>query len=70
MRDGVKPFFEHPGPTIRKAQPLIDDPVLRERSRDKIGKVIKRKYLITEGHKVVHQILCRSQGGQQHVHGV
>ncbi len=48
-RDGIKPFFERPGPTTRKAQPLINDPILGEQTRDKIGKGIKRRYLVTMG---------------------
>jgi hypothetical protein len=48
-RDGVKSFFERPGPTTKRAQPLIDDPILREWTRDKIGKVIKLRYLVTSG---------------------
>jgi hypothetical protein len=49
VRDSVKLVFECPGPTTRKAQPLINNLILQEHSRDKIGKVIKRRYLITEG---------------------
>jgi hypothetical protein len=47
--DGVKSFFEWLGPTTKRAQPLIDNPTLRERLRDKIGKVIKWRYLVTSG---------------------
>ena len=44
-RDGVKVFFEKPGPTTHESQPRISDPKIREMAREKILKVVKRGYL-------------------------
>jgi hypothetical protein len=44
--DGVKTFFERPGPTTRKAQPIIEDVTVRAKTKEKIGKVIKRRHLL------------------------
>jgi len=44
-RDGVPIYFELPGPTTKGAQPQIADPGLRARTRDKIAKVLRRRYL-------------------------
>jgi hypothetical protein len=51
-RDGVRVFFEHPGPTTREARPDISDPKLQEMAKEKILKVIKRRYLRTAGTQV------------------
>jgi hypothetical protein len=45
-RDGVRTFFEQPRPTTRRAQPIIQDPVICSKTRDKIEKVLKRRYLV------------------------
>jgi hypothetical protein len=45
-RDGVRTFFEQPGPTTRRAQPIIQDPVICSKTREKIEKVLKRRYLV------------------------
>ncbi len=45
-RDGVKTFFEQPGPTTWKAQPIIEDMTVHAKTKEKIGKVIKRRYLL------------------------
>jgi hypothetical protein len=44
-RDGVKTFFERPVPTTRKSQPIIEDEKIRVKMKEKIGKVLKRRYL-------------------------
>jgi hypothetical protein len=44
-QDGVKVFFEKPGPTTHESQPRISDPKIREMAREKILKVVKRGYL-------------------------
>ena len=46
-RDGVPIWFEWPGPTIREAQPIISDPDLRAKAKEKITKVVRRRYLST-----------------------
>jgi hypothetical protein len=48
-RDGVQVYFERPGPTTREAQPIIADTLVRKLAREKILKVIKRRYLQTIG---------------------
>ena len=55
-RDGVKVFFEKPGPTTREAQPRISDPKIREMAKEKILKVVKRGYLQTLGTKIKSMI--------------
>ncbi len=45
-QDGVKTFFERPGPTTRKSQPIIEDETVRVKTKEKIGKVLKRRYLL------------------------
>ena len=50
--NGVRVFFEQPGPTTREAQPDISDPKLQEMTKDKILKVVKCRYLRTTGIKV------------------
>ncbi len=44
-RDGVPIFFEKPGPTTRGVQPQIADAVVREQTREKVAKVLHRRYL-------------------------
>ena len=51
-RNGVKVYFERPGPTTRESQPSISDPKIREMARDKILKVVRRRYLVPLGIKV------------------
>jgi hypothetical protein len=51
-RNGVRVFFEHPGPTTQEAQPDISDPKLQEMAKEKILKVVKRWYLQTAGTQV------------------
>jgi hypothetical protein len=46
VRDGVRKFFKQPGPTTRRAQPIIQDPVIHSKIREKIEKVLKRRYLV------------------------
>ena len=48
-RDGVPAWFTKPGPTTKGTQPPITDSRLREKTREKIGKVLKRRYLISTG---------------------
>jgi hypothetical protein len=50
--NGVRVFFKQPGPTTREAQPDISDPKLQEMTKEKILKVVKRRYLGTTGIKV------------------
>jgi hypothetical protein len=50
--DGVRVFFEKPGPTMHEAQPDIGDMKLREMTKEKILKVVKRRYLQTAGIKL------------------
>jgi hypothetical protein len=45
--DGVPIWFEWPGPTTREAQPIISDPDLRAKAKEKITKVVRRRYLST-----------------------
>jgi hypothetical protein len=46
-QDGIPIFFESPGPTMKGKQPIIADAGTRAKTREKIGKVIKRRYLLT-----------------------
>jgi hypothetical protein len=46
-RDGVPIWFEHSEPTTREPQPTISDPVLRAKAKEKITKVVRRRYLVT-----------------------
>ncbi len=46
-RDGVPIWFERAGPTTREPQPVISNPVLRAKAKEKIIKVIGRRYLVT-----------------------
>jgi hypothetical protein len=48
-RDGVKTFLKMPGPTTRWAQPTINDAGIRSKAKDKIAKVVWRRYLLTIG---------------------
>ena len=48
-RDGVPAWFTKPGPTTKGTQPPITDSRLRQKTREKIGKVLKRRYLISTG---------------------
>ncbi len=45
-RDGVPIWFEWAGPTTREPQPVISDPVLHAKAKEKIIKVIRRRYLV------------------------
>ncbi len=51
-RDGVRVFFEHPGPTMWEAQPDISNPKLQEMAKEKILKVVKHWYLRMAGTQV------------------
>ncbi len=51
-RDGVPAWFTKPGPTTKGTQPAITDSSMREKTREKIGKVLKRQYLILTGLKI------------------
>jgi hypothetical protein len=42
----VPVWFERPGPTTREAQPLISDPAIRAKAKEKIGKMERRRYLV------------------------
>ena len=45
-RDGIPIMWSNQGkPTQKKAQPDIPDPVIKERMREKVGKVRKRRYV-------------------------
>ena len=55
-RDGVEVFFEKPGPTTHDTQPSINDPRMREMAKEKIFKVVKRRYLLTLGNKAKSMI--------------
>jgi hypothetical protein len=46
-RDGVPVWFEKPGPATCEAQSLIADPALRAKAKEKIIKVVRRRYLGT-----------------------
>jgi hypothetical protein len=46
-RDGVPVFFESSGLTMKGKQPIIADADIRIKTREKIVKVIKRRYLLT-----------------------
>ncbi len=46
VRDGVPAWFTKPGPTTKGTQPAITDSRLREKMREKIGKVFKHRYLL------------------------
>jgi hypothetical protein len=48
-RDGVQVYFERPGPAMHESQPSIVDPRVTEMAREKIVKVIKRRYLRMAG---------------------
>jgi hypothetical protein len=50
-RNGVKVFFKRPGPPVRKPQPRVANPKVREMVKDKILKVVRRRYLVS-GTKV------------------
>jgi len=51
-RDGIPAWFERPGPTSREAQPVIADAGIRAKVKDKISKVVKRRYLLSTGINV------------------
>ena len=51
-RDRIPAWFERPGPTSREAQPVIADAGIRAKVKDKISKVVKRRYLLTTGINV------------------
>jgi len=48
-RDGVPAWFTKPGPTTKGTQLAITDSGLREKTREKIGNVLKRRYLLLTG---------------------
>ena len=47
VRNRVPVWFKKPGPATREAQPLIADPALRAKAKEKIIKVVRRRYLVT-----------------------
>ena len=53
-RDGVKIFFEKPGPQVMQPQPEFADPEVRARVKPKVEKVIRRRYMtrVTTGLKL------------------
>ena len=51
-RDGVPVFFEKQGPTSKKRQPSIPNPELRAKVREKVEKVLKRRYMVRSGLKI------------------
>jgi hypothetical protein len=50
-RDGVNVYFECPGPMVRGPQPKVADPKVQEMVKQKILKVMRRRYLVG-GHKI------------------
>ena len=46
-RDGIPVLFKSPGPTMKGKQPIIANVGIRAKTREKIGKVIKRRFLLT-----------------------
>ena len=50
--DGVPVWFGRPGPNTRDAQKTITDPDLRAKAKEKIAKVLRRRYLVTAGIKI------------------
>jgi hypothetical protein len=46
-RDGIPVIFESPGPTMKGKQPIFADAGIWAKTRERIGKVIKRRYLLT-----------------------
>jgi hypothetical protein len=57
-QDGVRPFFEKPGPITRQAQPTIGEPGIHAKVMEKINKVIRRRYLLTFGITIKLYIKC------------
>jgi hypothetical protein len=55
-RHGVPIYFERPGPTSKGVQPGIADLELRNRSREKIAKVLQRRYLCSPSSTVKSHI--------------
>lgn len=51
-RDGVLVWFERPVPSMQKPQPLIGDPGIRLRVKEKISKGVRRRYLVSTGLKI------------------
>jgi hypothetical protein len=47
--DRIPVWFEWPGPTTRWAQPTIVNTEIRAKAKEKIAKVLKRRYLVTAG---------------------
>ncbi len=43
----MRTFLEQPGPTTRRAQPIIKDTEIPSKTKEMIEKVIKRRYLLT-----------------------
>jgi len=52
-RDGVKVFFERPGPTTRKKQPIIEDVTICAKTKEKILKLLKKRYLLVPSDLLV-----------------
>jgi hypothetical protein len=45
-RDGVPIYFERPGPSVMQCQPEFSDPNVKALVKEKVDKVIKRRYLL------------------------
>ena len=48
-QDGVPVYFETPGPSTKEAQPPISDPGRRAKVREKLEKVLRRRYMLHAG---------------------
>jgi hypothetical protein len=57
-QDGVPVFFESPGLATKGKQPIIADPGFWSKTREKIGKMIKRRYLLTTDSSIKFFIKC------------
>ena len=55
-RDGVKVFFERPGSTTRKKQPIIEDVPIHAKTKEKISNVIKQRYLLPSDRRSCNEL--------------
>lgn len=55
-KDGVPVFFEKKGPTSKRRQPLMSDESMRKTAAAKLGKVIKRGYVLNSGIRLLSLI--------------
>ncbi len=51
-------WFKKPGLATCEAQPLIADPALRAKAKEKIIKVVRRRYLVTTDLNIKSLIKC------------